>query len=94
MLSKDFFVGSSRSLNHLDTEVILDYYNDLKLPTIVLACKADTQPEVDTYEAMRIAGQYGSELLQVTKSDQDGLWKAFTWFHTFTGRDESDKGLT
>ncbi|KAG6879284.1 hypothetical protein C0992_003888 [Termitomyces sp. T32_za158] len=83
---------TSHKISFNAVEGLLRYFHDLKLPTIILACKADTQPEVDTYEAMRIAGQYGSELLQVTKSDEDGLWKAFTWFYTSMGRDECDKG--
>ncbi|KAG6885276.1 hypothetical protein C0993_003707 [Termitomyces sp. T159_Od127] len=83
---------TSQKVSFSTVEGLLRYYHDLKLPAIVLACKADTQSEVDIYEAMKIAGQYGSELLPVTKSDENGLWKAFTWFRTSMGRDEWGKG--
>ncbi|KNZ79563.1 Ras guanine nucleotide exchange factor P [Termitomyces sp. J132] len=73
-------------------EELLRYYKDLKLPTNILACKNDTQPEVGVYEAHAIARQYSSEFALVTKSNEDGLRKAFVRLYECIIKDEQDKG--
>ncbi|KAG5351213.1 hypothetical protein C0989_007398 [Termitomyces sp. Mn162] len=77
---------------HPDAETTLGYYKDLKLPTNILACKNDTQPEVGVYEAHAIARQYSSEFALVTKSNEDGLRKAFVRLYECIIKDEQDKG--
>jgi hypothetical protein len=57
-------------------------YNDLELPTVVMACKSDSVKEVDPHTAATALRRYGVGLVEVSKLDDSGkdkMRRCFDW---------------
>ncbi len=57
-------------------------YHSMRLPIIVLACKADLEPQVEPEYASRLLQQYRAGLVEVTvlnETGKDKLKRSFDW---------------
>ncbi|KAL0951160.1 hypothetical protein HGRIS_007892 [Hohenbuehelia grisea] len=75
---------------------LLRGYRDMKLPVIVLACKDDLQPQVDSTSAAVITFQLDTGLIEVTSTTEAGksrIRRTFEWLLKSIFRARSPSGV-
>ncbi|KZT22121.1 ras GEF [Neolentinus lepideus HHB14362 ss-1] len=84
--------ADSRTYQHIET--LLSGFKDLKLPTVLVACKSDYEPEVDPHESLAIAQDYHAGFVEVTSNHESGkerMHRCFEWIvHTIVQKQQLD----
>ncbi|KAG6851046.1 hypothetical protein H0H93_002938 [Arthromyces matolae] len=70
---------------------LLRVYHDFKLPICVLACKTDLPPEVNSQDAHNLVKQYDVGLIEVGRTAEDNIRKAFSRLYIMTKGESRDK---
>ncbi|TFK57665.1 ras GEF [Heliocybe sulcata] len=82
--------ADNRTYQHIET--LLSGFKDLKLPTVLVACKSDYEPEVDPHESLAIAQDYRAGFVEVTSNHESGkerMHRCFEWIvHTIVQRQQ------